>query len=333
MNNVIPLNGTALVQLDSFSDAELAAEAERGFALIEKGEDLKNEGWLIVGAVLLELKKRHPKTNDFGEKADEILKLQVATSEEPATKNWRSAAIWAAEFPDQLAEVQAKFPDVTSLRGWHAKWRGISKQSESPLRQHQASVNSTDEIWEAFKIAAEAEGVSAAAKLGGMIADSVGIALPEPEPKKAKKAPKAKPAVKKPAVKKPAVKAKKGKALPPQPQPKGKPLTREEVDPEFVGDGVAFAAKYGHVWTETAEQRATRRFGDWARSMRYLVKAWNDPEIQPQEVDLNWLRSPKLDDFAKHSEALLALLELVEAAKAQFAKAKAELAKKVKTDA
>ena len=105
-------------------------------------------------------------------------------------------------------------------------------------------------------------------------------------------------------------------------------LTREQVDPEFVGDALAFGAEYGHVCLETAEQRATSRFGFWAMALRYLAKEWSKPEIIPPKVDLNWLRSPKPDDVTKLRDALDVLKPVLAAAEAALAKAEAELAKK-----
>jgi transposase len=84
-------------------------------------------------------------------------------------------------------------------------------------------------------------------------------------------------------------------------------LTREQVDPEFTGTPIEFVDKYGHVQMETAEQRATSRFGDWAIVVGYLGKKFREQPGLP-EVDVNWLRKPRQADIER-MRAALALLE------------------------
>ena len=83
-------------------------------------------------------------------------------------------------------------------------------------------------------------------------------------------------------------------------------LSRQQVDPEFVGTDFDFTNKYGHVVMHTAEERARMRFGDWAVGMHALAKeakrstCWSD-------CDESWLRSPRPQDIARMTEALDAL--------------------------
>lgn len=85
--------------------------------------------------------------------------------------------------------------------------------------------------------------------------------------------------------------------------PPMKHLTRQEVDPEFVGTSTEWIDKYGHVQIMTAEQYATMRFADWASGAKALAKRWKElPELR--NVDHNWLRAPKAYDIAKLTEAM-----------------------------
>ena len=106
--------------------------------------------------------------------------------------------------------------------------------------------------------------------------------------------------------------------------PRGRHLTREEVDPEFVGTQREYSAKYGFVQIATAEERATKWFGGWAASLRALAQQWKSfPENQ--EVDLNWLRSPKARDVAKMKEALAVIEPVIASARAMLDKAEAKM--------
>lgn len=84
-------------------------------------------------------------------------------------------------------------------------------------------------------------------------------------------------------------------------------LTPAQVDPEFKGSAIEFVDKYGHVQTETAEQRARRRFGEWAQNMRSIAKTLAKLPDWPK-VDIDWLRSPRLADIEKLEKALTLLL-------------------------
>jgi len=89
-------------------------------------------------------------------------------------------------------------------------------------------------------------------------------------------------------------------------------LTPQEVDPEFTGTAHEFVDKYGHVQVETAEARARRRFGEWSRNMRSLVKA--GLKLDWPNVDENWLRSPNAGDIARMETALEALMPYIRSA-------------------
>ena len=108
---------------------------------------------------------------------------------------------------------------------------------------------------------------------------------------------------------------------PPAPVGPPKALTREEVDPEFVGTPMDWVDKYGHVQVMTAEQYATARFTAWALHMRTLAKNGKQlPELP--KVDHNWLRSPKDLDVRKLTEALEYLRPLIAEAEALLERAK-----------
>jgi hypothetical protein len=85
-------------------------------------------------------------------------------------------------------------------------------------------------------------------------------------------------------------------------------LTKEMVDPEWTGTEFEFTIEYGHVWTKTAQERATSHFGLYAISMGHLAKTakaqpW--PKITPRLVE--WLRKPKHTDIEKMRESLTVL--------------------------
>lgn len=82
-------------------------------------------------------------------------------------------------------------------------------------------------------------------------------------------------------------------------------LTREQVDPEFVGTAMDFVDEYGHVQMETALDRATSRFGAWAIVAGHVARVIREqqaPRVTPRVV--SWLRRPKLADVARMRAAL-----------------------------
>jgi ParB-like chromosome segregation protein Spo0J len=81
-------------------------------------------------------------------------------------------------------------------------------------------------------------------------------------------------------------------------------LTREEVDPEFKGTAMEWVDKYGHVQTQTAEQRATHRFKDWAIEIGHLGRLAKDKVKTLPDIDLDWLRSPRVEDVERLRVAL-----------------------------
>lgn len=88
-------------------------------------------------------------------------------------------------------------------------------------------------------------------------------------------------------------------------------LTRQDVDPEFVGTDLDFIREYGHVWMHTAEERATMRFEALAiEASAFAGKAKN---LQP--VDANWLRSPNRRDVERLRAALAVIEPLVKESK------------------
>src|SRR4029077_7376660 len=79
------------------------------------------------------------------------------------------------------------------------------------------------------------------------------------------------------------------------------PLTREQVDPEFVGTELEFITEYGHVWLETAQERATSRFTEWSIQIGAFANQLRQYPLR--KVDANWLRSPKPNDLRRLREA------------------------------
>jgi hypothetical protein len=90
-------------------------------------------------------------------------------------------------------------------------------------------------------------------------------------------------------------------------------LTREQVDPEFKGTPIEFVDKYGHVQMQTAEARATSRFGDWAIVIGYLAKQFKKQPALPA-VDLDWLRSPRKADVERMRSAVALLKPVLDQA-------------------
>ena len=101
------------------------------------------------------------------------------------------------------------------------------------------------------------------------------------------------------------------------------PLTCEQVDPEFEGDGLAFVGKYGHVLAKTAQEWATERYGDWAIDIGHAAKELTKKLKGPgqRQVDLDWLRKPRVADTRKMAEALATLRPIIAEAEAMLARA------------
>lgn len=87
--------------------------------------------------------------------------------------------------------------------------------------------------------------------------------------------------------------------------PRERVLTKEMVDPEFTGTDMEFAHKYGHVYTQTAEERASSRFMAWAHQFGTWAK--HQQQFPLEEIDINWLRSPT----KKHVEKLRAAYNIL----------------------
>ena len=105
------------------------------------------------------------------------------------------------------------------------------------------------------------------------------------------------------------------------PRPAISTPTPEQVDPEFTGTPMEWTDKYGHVQIQTAEERATDRFGAWTQNIRSLARAAKECPDWP-DVDLNWLRRPRPRDIAKMEEAMESLESKIAAARVQLNRAK-----------
>jgi ParB-like chromosome segregation protein Spo0J len=110
-----------------------------------------------------------------------------------------------------------------------------------------------------------------------------------------------------------------------------KPMTRQDVDPEFIGTEAVFIAEYGHVWTQTSEQRSTERFSAWAIAMGHIarkLKEQQTPKVTPRVID--WLRNPHRADIERMRAALLDLEKAVDTARVLLDRAEASLAARSK---
>jgi len=97
-------------------------------------------------------------------------------------------------------------------------------------------------------------------------------------------------------------------------------LTPQEVDPDFKGNSVLFAQKYGHVPRNTAEKHTAERFAEWSVVMAQCAKPIKASTSDLREVDIDKLRSVKASDVQRMQAALDTLRPV-------FAKAEAMLAR------
>jgi len=88
-------------------------------------------------------------------------------------------------------------------------------------------------------------------------------------------------------------------------------LTRQDVDPDFIGTELDFVREYGHVWVQTAEERATERFGALAAEIAAFAR--KGKAVPP--VDPHWLRAPRRNDIAKLRTAVEEVEALIAEAK------------------
>jgi hypothetical protein len=108
------------------------------------------------------------------------------------------------------------------------------------------------------------------------------------------------------------------------------PLTKRDVDPEFHGTDHQFVTEYGHVWTQTSQERSTARFMAWSIAMGFLVKTMKGQKLpKVNDVVVSWLRKPKQVDIERMEAALAELEEAVAIARRLLDRAKDVQAAKV----
>ena len=113
------------------SKLDMAAhDARLALGNVEKAEADTVDGWIAYGTALLVGKKltEDPEcgvdgqahNNRFGNwisgsKLEQLVNGKVHKADQ-------AAALWAAEYPDQLEVARSEWAKVRTLRGWHAKW-------------------------------------------------------------------------------------------------------------------------------------------------------------------------------------------------------------------
>jgi hypothetical protein len=106
---------------------DAAEAAKAGLARVAKGEADVIEGWLEYGRALLIGREKHKKNNNaFHDWIDREIFGGSFKLQQPL-RNDQAAAIWGAEFPEQLAEAKVLSPKTSTLRGWHEVWKGSQK--------------------------------------------------------------------------------------------------------------------------------------------------------------------------------------------------------------
>jgi hypothetical protein len=110
----------------------LAEDARFGLRKVRSGEDKALEGWLIYGEALnRERLLFHPEDDKgFGRW---VLLSQVGTEE--IKRDDRSAAMWAAGYPEAYHSTRKANPLVRTVRGLHAKWKERDKPQPKPVRE------------------------------------------------------------------------------------------------------------------------------------------------------------------------------------------------------
>lgn len=108
------------------SEADTVARAKAGLAKVAKGESQVIEGWLEYGAALNEGREMFSSDEQFGQWVRET------QLDAHASKDERTAAMWAAEDLDRFYAVQVKYPRVRTVRGLHAKWKKPATKQPKP---------------------------------------------------------------------------------------------------------------------------------------------------------------------------------------------------------
>ena len=97
----------------------IAIKANKGLVMVKAGEEDTIKGWLIYGAALNEGRKQFPK-GDNKRFSDWAATANLAGVK--VVEHERTAAMWAAKFPEDFEATRKAFPNVRTVRGLHAKF-------------------------------------------------------------------------------------------------------------------------------------------------------------------------------------------------------------------
>lgn len=109
-------------KIDLTAEDRLAEKAHEGLRQVALGEDQTIAGWLLYGEALNEGRRLFAGDREFGKW---IVQSQLAKAVLPDDQ---AAAIWGAEYPEDLEATRKAFPRVRTLRGLHAKFKAPKAQ-------------------------------------------------------------------------------------------------------------------------------------------------------------------------------------------------------------
>lgn len=104
----------------------LASDAQIALERVAKGEGDTIEGWLAYGAALNEGRALFP-VGDNVRFSEWIASIATDNLSVAPNDHERSAAMWAAAYPDQFAEARAA-GNARTVRGIYAKWNEINAE-------------------------------------------------------------------------------------------------------------------------------------------------------------------------------------------------------------
>lgn len=130
--------------------AALAGDAVVALDKVAKGEAEAFDGWLAYGAALNEGRALFPSDEKFGQWVRE------QRLDAHASKDERTAAIWAAANADQLDEARASCAARTPL-GLHRQWKKIEAEREEARQKEERRKREEAEKAEREKLVAEAK--------------------------------------------------------------------------------------------------------------------------------------------------------------------------------
>ncbi len=108
-----------MTNITKLEELAIGARKRNGLRKVDAGLAMAIEGWLAYGEALNEARDMLP--------SDEQFEQWVSGNLPKTARPERSAAMWAAANPDQLALMQGMYPRVRTVRGWYAKWQEQNK--------------------------------------------------------------------------------------------------------------------------------------------------------------------------------------------------------------